>query len=87
VTVLARANGLPHARLGLAVARRRIARAAARNTFKRVVRESFRLHQAELVGIDIVVLPKPAAAGADRAALRASIDRQWNILRRRLHDG
>jgi len=87
VTVLARANGLPHARLGLAVARRRIARASARNTFKRIVRESFRAHQEALAGVDVVVLPKPAAATADRASLRASIDRQWNILRRRLADG
>lgn len=83
VTVLARANDLPRARLGLAVGRRKIARAVARNTFKRVVRESFRAHQHEIVGHDVVVLPKPAAATATRSDLRASIDRQWDILRRR----
>ena len=83
VTVLARANGLAHARLGLAVGRRRIARATRRNTFKRVVRESFRAHQHELPGLDIIVLAKAAAAEADRTRLRASIDRQWDFLRRR----
>lgn len=83
VTVLGRANGRACARLGLAVARRRIPRAVARNTFKRIVRESFRANQALLAGLDIVVLPKPAAADADRAQLRASIDRQWETLRQR----
>lgn len=83
VTVLGRVNGRDHARLGLAVARRRIAHAVARNRFKRIVRESFRAHQARLAGLDIVVLPRAAAADAGRAALRASIDRQWEILRQR----
>lgn len=83
VTVLGRANGRAYPRLGLAVARRRIGRAVRRNMFKRIVRESFRAHQGRLGGLDIVVLPKPAAADADRASLRASIDRQWEILRER----
>lgn len=83
LTVLARRSELPHARLGLAVGRRKIARAVARNRFKRVVRESFRMHQDEIAGFDVVVLPKPAAARASRAELRASIDRQWDLLRRR----
>lgn len=83
VTVLGRANGRAYARLGMAVARRRIGRAVARNRFKRIVRESFRASQASLAGLDVVVLPKPAAATAGRAALRASIDRQWEILRQR----
>lgn len=85
VTVLARPSDHPQARLGLAVGRRKIARAVRRNVFKRVVRASFREHQDELAGLDIVVLPKPAAAVADRMALRSSIDRQWDILRRRVH--
>ena len=38
LTVLARPNGLPHGRLGLAVGRRKIALATRRNTVKRVVR-------------------------------------------------
>lgn len=84
VTVLARPNGLPHGRLGLAVGRRRIALATRRNTFKRIVRESFRAHPGYTAGLDVVVLPKPAAATAGRSDLRASIDRQWRILHQRL---
>lgn len=83
VTVLARDNGGQEARLGLAVARRRIPRAVERNLFKRIVRERFRMYRDRLGGHDIVVMPKPAAAGAERAALRASIDRQWDLLARR----
>ncbi len=86
VTVLARVGDQPQARLGLAVGRRKIARAVQRNRFKRVVRASFREHQDALAGLNIVVLPKPAAAAADRTALRSSIDRQWDILRRRTAD-
>lgn len=82
VTVLARENGGREARLGLAVARRRIPGAVQRNLFKRIVRERFRIHRDRLGGHDIVVMPKPAAGGAGRAALRASIDRQWKLLAR-----
>lgn len=84
LTVLARSNGQQVARLGLAVGRRRIRRAVDRNTFKRVVRESFRANQDDLAGLDIIVLARSPAAGASRAELRASIDRQWSHLRRRL---
>jgi ribonuclease P protein component len=83
VTVLARDNGGSEARLGLAVARRRIPGAVERNLFKRIVRERFRIHRDRLGGHDIVVMPRPAAAGAGRAALRESIDRQWELLARR----
>jgi len=83
VTVLVRRNDRACARLGLAVGRRKMPRSPDRSTFKRVVRESFRAHQDEIAGYDVVVLPKPAAATAERSALRASIDRQWDILRRR----
>lgn len=86
VTVLARRNDGACARLGLAVGRRKIPRSPDRSTFKRIVRESFRAHQDDISGYDVVVLPKPAAATADRSALRASIDRQWAILRRRAAD-
>lgn len=83
VTVLARPNGGDQPRLGVAVSRRRMSRAVARNRFKRIARESFRVRRERLGGYDIVVLPKPAAAGASRAKLRASIERQWALLERR----
>lgn len=87
LTVLARANDRGEARLGLAVSRRRIASAVRRNLFKRIVRERFRHWRDRLGGHDVVVMPKPAAADAPRARLRASIDRQWALLERRSAGG
>jgi len=83
VTVLARANGRDHARLGLSAARRHLRRSVDRNRFKRIVRESFRAHQGSLAGLDVVVLARGAAAQADARELRASVDRQWGFIRRR----
>jgi len=84
VCVLARRSGLPHARLGLAAGKRHLRRAVDRNRFKRIVRESFRVHQDRLAGLDIVVLARAAAASASRGELRTSIDCQWRQLLRRI---
>jgi ribonuclease P protein component len=77
-TVLCRENATDTARLGLAIAKKRCRRAAARNRIKRVVRESFRQQQELLSGLDIVVMNQPAAATADNAELFASLDRHWH---------
>lgn len=47
-----------HARLGVVVAKRNVRLAVARNRLKRFVRESFRLLQANLRGLDVVVVIK-----------------------------
>jgi ribonuclease P protein component len=76
--VLFKPNGLDYPRLGLAIARKRIRRASARNRVKRMVRESFRLHQADLVGYDVVVLAQAAlSTEVDGPALRASLAWHW----------
>lgn len=82
-TLLARPNGLPHGRLGLAIAKRRVRRGLDRNRIKRLIRESFRTHQAQLAGLDIVVMARDAAAGADRLQIRQGLDRQWPRLAKR----
>jgi ribonuclease P protein component len=62
----ARANELPHARLGVVAAKRFAPRAATRNMIKRVTREIFR--QSELMNVDCIVrLSKPVNSKAGPA--------------------
>lgn len=75
--VLARPNGLEIARLGLAVSGRRVRLAVGRSLVKRVVRESFRLHQAQLAGLDLVVLVQRPLVKPDRRQLRISLEGHW----------
>ena len=73
-TVLCRENDDGPARIGLAISKKHCRKATARNKIKRIVRESFRQHQAMLSGLDIVVINKPAAADAAREQLADSLE-------------
>jgi len=81
--VIARPNGLGHARLGLAVGVRAAGNAVRRNRVKRVIRETFRANQQELPSVDLVVNAKPGAGQASSAALRASVLALWDRVRQR----
>ncbi|MEM8684460.1 MAG: ribonuclease P protein component [Pseudomonadota bacterium] len=76
-TVLYRPRQEGPARLGLAVSKKHCKQAAQRNLIKRLIRESFRRHQHELAGMDIVVLNKPSTHKASRHDLRSSLERHW----------
>ena len=82
-TVIARPNGLGHARLGLAVGVRAAGNAVRRNRVKRVIRETFRANQQEFPPVDMVVNAKPGAGPATTAALRASLLALWARIRQR----
>ncbi len=79
-TVLFCHNKRDQPRLGLAIAKRRVRRAVARNRLKRLVRESFRAAAPSLPPMDIVVLAGPAAGNADNAKIFASLEQHWQRL-------
>lgn len=79
-TVLARLNQVGYARLGLAISKKQVRRATQRNRLKRLIRESFRLHQPILVGWDCVVLAKMEASQTSNTILLEAIAKQWQFL-------
>lgn len=79
LVVYALRNSLEHPRLGMVVSGKKVGNAVARNRWKRMIREAFRLSQHELPpGIDLVVLPqtkKPPHLLQLQAALRRLVQR------------
>lgn len=73
-------NNRPYPRLGVVVSRKNMPTAVARNCFKRVVRESFRLRQHELGSTDIVVLAYKNARNLSKKELRQCLEQQWEKL-------
>jgi ribonuclease P protein component len=71
-------NDLTWARLGMSIAARNLRRAVDRNRVRRLIRESFRMHQQQLPCVDIVIGARTAVMAADRATLRASLEKLWH---------
>ena len=78
--MFARVNGLKQARLGLAVPKRQIKTAVARNRIRRLIRESFRYNQHRLAGLDVVVLVKAGAARMVNPTFLRDLDTLWDRL-------
>lgn len=85
-TVLYRNNGRKRGRLGLAISKKNCRLAVERNRLKRVARESFRQHQQELTGLDIVVLNRRDSHKADNKALFESLAEHWQHCQRKGSD-
>ncbi len=78
--MLARRNDLGHPRLGLAIQKKILKRAVARNRVKRIVRESFRHHQYLLGTLDVVVIGRQGLVRGDNRQLSNSLKMHWNRL-------
>lgn len=79
--ILARTGRSTRPRLGLVIAKKHVRLASARNRLKRVIRESFRQHQANLPPLDLVVLARPGLGNLDNAELQRLLARSWQRLR------
>lgn len=81
--IIASGNELAQPRLGLVIAKKHVKSACQRNRLKRLIRESFRLRQAQLPALDIVVLARKGLSELDNAAANRVIDKQWQRLLKR----
>lgn len=81
--MLACKNAANHPRLGLTIAKKKVKKAHARNRLKRLIRDSFRLRQHQLVNIDIVVMAKPNADQLSNEELQQQLHKLWKRLNHR----
>ena len=82
VLLLVRENQQPHARIGLVIGKKSVKLSVERNRIKRQLRETFRLHQMELTGWDIVVIARKGLADLDNAELAKQFAKLWRRLSR-----
>ena len=68
------ASGAPaESRFGLALTRRMVPLAVARNRIKRIGREVFRRHEVRLAGLDLVLMMRTKIPAEAEAAFRAEL--------------
>ncbi len=82
VLLLARRNDLDHPRLGLVIGKKSVKLAVERNRIKRVIRDSFRLSQTALAGLDIVVVARKGLGDLENPELHQQFSKLWKRLSR-----
>lgn len=75
-----RANDAQTPRIGMAITKRRVPTAVARNRLKRQIREQFRLQASQLKNKDIVFIVKNSINELDNNQLRLQINNIFNKL-------
>ena len=80
LAVFFKTNKLAYSRLGIIIAKRNVHRAVDRNRLKRLIRESFRLHQHRIAGVDIVVVCYRGADSINNVEFIACLEKQWQRL-------
>lgn len=83
VSLIVTPNDLGFARLGLAIKKKDVQKAVARNRIRRFVRESFRKEHSALQGIDIVVLVRKGGDLLSHPAIEETLDGLWTELKKR----
>ncbi|QJQ13681.1 ribonuclease P protein component [Pseudomonas putida] len=80
--ILARENGLDHPRLGLVIGKKSVKLAVQRNRLKRLMRDSFRLNQQLLGGLDIVIVARKGLGEIENPELHQHFGKLWKRLAR-----
>ena len=83
ILLLARESSHQHSRVGLVFSKKNVRLAVQRNRLKRLVRESFRLHQHKLEPLDIVVLSRPGISELDNQTVTKQLEKLWQRLNKR----
>ena len=81
--LLACRNSYSYPRLGLAITKKKIKTAVARQRIKRLIRESFRHNKELLGGLDIVVMTQTCSQAVDNKVLFNSLKDHWHKLAQR----
>lgn len=80
ILLLAKANSLEHPRLGLVIGKKHLKQAVQRNACKRIIRESFRINQKQLVNYDMIIIALAGISSVSRENLRESLNTAWQRL-------
>lgn len=79
---LAKESSHKSPRLGLVIAKKHVKLAVQRNRIKRLIRESFRLHQHEMPNVDLIILARKGIDEMDNAALNKELAKTWQRLQK-----
>ena len=80
--ILARDNQQEEARIGFALAKKKIKLAVARNRIKRIVREQFRYLKTEGAALDLVIMANRSCVDASNRELAQSFQNLWRRLQK-----
>lgn len=70
-------NQLTYPRIGLTITKKAARSAVKRNQIKRIARESFRLNQAKLMDLDIMIVSYKDIDTLSKAELRLQLEQAW----------
>ncbi|MGB1237484.1 MAG: ribonuclease P protein component [Pseudomonadales bacterium] len=80
ILILSRANGLDHPRIGFIISKKNVRRAVKRNHVRRIMRESFRLHQERLPNYDLIIMARQGAGDLSSEELHRLAKKCWSRL-------
>ncbi len=81
--LLIRKNNAEETKIGIIISKKKIRHAVDRNRYKRLVRESFRKKQTDLIGFDFVFLARNGLESLNNNEFYSQMNTQWNTVIKR----